>query len=378
MSQPKSSKRKPFKYENEEDYIMRQVSRARLLMVSFILILGVAAVVYLFFHVEKAEGEEGVSALDWRSVSPKAEWPTKALDWMLWSLSGTLIYLLFEIGHYYQTIGEKAQKGSWPPSYIEYTPWYLITLIKGPAIAVVILFFFNSASLTLTGTSGTEGTGFNFNFSQLDHSVTLLLAFVLGFYSRVARHVLDGIVKTLFSKAWAEAHEEFEIEPSYAKIVLGGTMIFGTTEIADVVWAASLGTIDATGKYIAPEEPEHCNKTVVITAVSTGTTSIARSAKVTLVPFTISGPAEIELSSEPKYSAYNVSPAAEDITWTVSPDEGGGEIDENGKYTSPKKEEAKTEKITITATITRKDAAGTEWKCHDSVEVILKSREENQ
>ena len=358
-------KPQPFSYDNNQDYINRQVRRARWLLRWFIGGLGITIVIYFAFHLHRPEG-----ILRWRPLTQVSEWQEIALDWVLWSLAGTLIYLLFEIGRYYPVIGENAPKRTW--SFIEYTPWYLVTLVKGPIIAVVILFFFKEATLGLTGDEG----AFRFDFSKLDHRVTLLLAFVLGFYSRVAKHVLDGIVKSLFAGAWAKAHGEFEIEPSEAKVVLGETMVFKTTPTTDVVWAASLGTIDATGKYSAPKQPEHCGAKVVITAVSTGTQSIARSATVTLVPFKIEGPTEVELGPEPMQYAYRVSPAADKVTWAISPKAGGGSIDDKGVYTAPSEKEAKTDKVTITATTKKKDATGKERDCSDSLEVKLKKKKE--
>lgn len=363
----------PFKYENDQDYINRQSERANKLMRLFIIALAITAVLYFAFHLWLLDPTKPMSWYPVRSDSARSE---RALDWLLWSLAGTLVYLLVEVGHHYPSIKENAKKGSpsysYPVSFIEKTPWNLVTLIRGPIIAVVILFFFNAGNLQLTGPTGDKA--FSFVFSELDHPVTLLLAFVLGFYSRVAREVLNGIMKTLFSKAWAEAYGDFKIEPSDAKVVLGETIVFKTTPTTEVVWAASLGTIDATGKYDAPKERKHCGAKAVITAVSTGTSSIARSATVTLVPFKIEGLKEVELGPEEMQYAYSVSPAVDVDEWTISPVDGGGCIDKKtGTYTAPSKDDAKTEKVTITAT---KTEAG--QKCSDSLEVTLKKKEEGQ
>ena len=374
MSQDTSNGKKSleFEYKDPHDYINRQSNRAKWLIRWFVAGLVITAVLYFAFHLWWFNPAEPGK---WYAVTSDSARSQRALDWVLWSLAGTLVYLLVEAGRHYQAIGENARKGStsssYPISFIEKTPWNLVTLIKGPIIAVVLLFFFNAADLKLT--KGTE-PAFSFDFSKLDHPVTLLLAFVLGFYGRVALEVLNSIMKTLFAKPWAEAYGSFKIEPSDAKIVLGETMMFKTTPTTDVVWAASLGTIDATGKYDAPKEREHCGAKAVITAVSTGTSSIARSATVTLVPFKIEGLKEVELGSEEMQYAYSVSPAVDVDEWTISPVDGGGRIDKKtGTYTAPSKDDAKTEKVTITATKTEEGQ-----KCSDSLEVTLKKKEEGQ
>ena len=378
MSQDTSNTKKKqpplLSYDSDQDYINKQVTRAHTLLRSFIAGLVVTIVIYFAAHLQSQSPAEGFLPLEWRATQV-SQWQERALDWVLWSFVGTLLYLVWEVNRYYPQIRVKAQKRS--PNFIEYTPWNLATLCKGPITALVILFFLDAATLNLTGPAEAE-PAFAFNFSELDHRVTLVLAFVLGFYSRVARHVLDGIVKSLFGRAWAEAHGEFEIKPSEAKVVLGETMVFKTTPTTDVAWAASLGTIDATGKYTAPKEPEHCGAKVVITAVSTGTQSIARSATVTLVPFKIEGPTEVELGPEPMQYAYGVSPAADKVTWAISPKAGGGSIDDKGVYTAPSEEEAKTDKVIITATTKKKDTAGKEWDCSDSLKVTLRKKEEGQ
>ncbi len=264
--------------EQNSQYISRQSKRARLLLWMFVLGLLLTIFFYVAAHLQ-VQGE-APKALQWVTVSSTSEWQARALDWVLWSLAGTLVFLLLEVANHYPAIWNQSGKATQPPSFEEYTPWYLANLIRGPIIAVVILFFFDAADLRLTGPGDT--TGVSFVMKGLDHRVTLLLAFVLGFYSRVARRVLDGIVRSLFGRAWAEAHEEFEIEPAEKVVALGGVTLVRTKPATDVIWAASLGTVDATGKYTAPESGEYAGATVVITAVSKGTYPVAKSTAITL------------------------------------------------------------------------------------------------
>lgn len=361
-----------FLYTNPEDYIKRQGRRARAILRWLIAGLLITVVVYLAVHLTSPG--ETLLPLEWRSVESGSDLWERVLDWTLWSLTGTLIYLLYEVGHHYPTIRKNVKNDGFPSSFIEYTPWYWVTLVKGPIIALVILFFFNAADLKLTGPDGDGEAALAFEFSKLGHTVTLLLSFVLGFYSRVARKVLDGIMRKLFSRAWAEAHEDYQIDPEKEKVVLGETIVCKTTPTVDVIWATSLGTIDSSGKYTAPKGLEHCGAKVVITAVSKGTPSVARSTTVMLVPFEIVGPGEVILGSE---NVYSVSTSESGVEWSLSPASGAGIIDKaKGLYKAPlSKEEAKTEEVTIIATIKKTDQVGKKWICSDRFEVTLKKQE---
>ena len=99
----------------------------------------------------------------------------------------------------------------------------------------MILFFFNAADLKLTGPDGDGEAALAFEFSKLGHTVTLLLSFVLGFYSRVARKVLDlvsegpwstrtEIEETLTSEGWetqALMLETSQVGPKALKRTVG-------------------------------------------------------------------------------------------------------------------------------------------------------------
>lgn len=303
----------------------------------------------------------------WYAVTATSARSQRALDWALWGLGGTLLYLMTEFASRYATLGKESKNPAEVTSFINYTPWYISTLIRGPVITVVIIFFLNAANLNLTGPGtggGSAPSAFSFNFSALDHTVTLFFAFVLGFYSRVARAVLDSIMKSLFPGAWAEAYEDFDIEPSEVKVVIGETKSFKTKPAKVVDWATSLGTIDTSGKYTAPQESE-CGARASVTAVSG---RIARTAVVTLVPFEITGPQSITLQDPSQPCSYGVSKPKSGVNykWALSPATGGGTINPtNGVYTPPKPAEAQTDKVTITATVEGQD------KCTNSLEVSL-------
>jgi hypothetical protein len=263
-----------------------------------------------------------------------------------------------------------AQKEDFSPSFVEYTPWYWINLIKGPIIALVIMFFLNTVSLNLAGSTDEGPSPLNFNFGALDHRVSLVFAFVFGFYSRVARHVLNDIVRTLFPKAWAQAHEVFVIEPKTRKVRLGGSVIFKTSPSTDVIWSASLGDIDSTGKYTAPKEPTYSGDRVVVTAVSTGKVNMAQSASITLVPFKIQGPTKVKRGG--KY-AYSVSPDEKNLDWSVSPTSDNDLNQSTGEYSAPDKSNVAENSVVLSvkkkAGVTLPD--GTKKESRDSIEITL-------
>ncbi len=242
-----------------------------------------------------------------------------------------------------------------------------MNLVKGPLIALAIIFLLNSAQLMLSG----EGEdAFAFNFRQLDHRVTLVFSFVFGYYSRVARHVLNNIVQGLFPRAWAEAFDTFTIEPDIGEVVIGDSILFNTAPKTEVLWAASLGDIDATGKYNAPKDPVYCGSRVVITAVSQGARSMTQSVTITLVPFKILGLAEVDRGS--KYT-YKVSTSETDVIWSVSPSTGKDINRDTGEYVVPMSNELPDTEVTLTVRKKKrvKTPEGITKECGNSIKIAL-------
>jgi hypothetical protein len=340
-----------FLYKDNQDYIDQQARRARAIKYWLFILLGLSFFLYLFFHLWAFDPPEELTPFNWIRIDTDSGISKRALDWVLFSIIGTLIYLLTEIAKNFPNIISMAEKKE--PSFIEYTPWYATTLVKGPFIAVIILLFFYTAEFKLTGDDGS--LGLNLDFSELDHRATVLLASVLGFYSRVARTVLDNIMKSLFSKAWAEAHDEFEIDPGSADVILGASKAFQTSPHTDVVWAASAGTIGTDGVYKAPTEESALGTTAMITAVSKGATTITHSAVVNIVPFTIVGDEKVTIGSQEPYN-YHVEPAeSNELEWKLSPKDAGKIL--AGNYTPPTAEEVEAKSyrfVTITATNKKK------------------------
>lgn len=333
---------------NENDPVKKNQNRAMLIQGLCVAGLILTIVLYLAFHLWFFQPPPKWNGLIWYGVTTESGISERALDWTLWGTIGTFIYLLTEITYHYRDIEKNAPQNN---SFLAFTPWYVSTLLKGPFTVLVIMLFFNAANLQLTGTNGTD-SAIAFTFSQLDHRVSVAIAFVLGFYSRVGRSVLDNVVKSLLPKAWAEAHLSFEIEPQEKQVVIGESTIFETTPKADVVWAASLGSIDATGKYDAPTSLEDSNKTAVITAVSTGVQRVARSSVIELLPFRISIEPSVEAIERGKEYTFRAPPEYK-VKWAAT---NGNIDDQNGKFTADT--DPKVVEVTITATISKGNLKG--------------------
>lgn len=332
----------------QKDLITQNEKRAKTIQLWCIIGLIITIILYFAFHLWILDYPGYLLPVTWYDVTTRSGISERALDWALWGLIGTFIYLLSEITYHFRDIEKNAPKKQ---SFIEYTPWYISTLLKGPFTVLVIMLFFNAANINLTGTNG-DTPAIAFKFSDLDHRVSVALAFVLGYYGRVGRQVLDGIVKSLLPKAWAEAHENFEIKPKDTIAVLGESAIFETSPKVDVVWGTSLGSIDATGKYTAPVNFEDCNKTAIVTAVSTGKQSIARSASVEILPFKINMTPSADLIEHGVEYAFLV-PTEFQVEWSAT----NGNMDrKTGKFTADP--DPTVSEVIISAIISRGDLKG--------------------
>ncbi len=76
------------------------------------------------------------------------------------------------------------------------------------------------------------------------------IAFLLGYFSRVARKELELIVKTIFGKAYGLAYPP-EIVPERVKLRPGQSYMFQVSPNTQVAWQASAGNI-TDGAYQAP------------------------------------------------------------------------------------------------------------------------------
>lgn len=271
---------------------------------------------------------------------PPGQW----LDWFLASVIGVLTYMMIPIYEWYRS--EKAM-------FIEYTPWYISTPLKAPVLAFVVLIFLTNLDIKIAG--------LELDFTQLNAPLLLMIAFVLGFFSRVTREQLNQIVKSIFSKAYSKAEQKFLIEPASATVVFGQSAKFYTSPYTDVTWVANVGTIE-DGLYVAPAADDKDavpDRVVNIVAVPKDENIERNNALVTLIPFKISGDEQITYGEKRVYQVDpDQDPAKADdsgVNWSVAPVITGAKVDlikGNLEYTAPSRAEAdaaKVNKVLITA-----------------------------
>ena len=286
------------------------------------------------------EEQDSSAELFGACVEPPGQW----LDWFLASVLGVLTYMMIPVYEWYRS--DKAM-------FIEYTPWYISTPLKAPVLAFVVLIFLTNLDIKIAG--------LELDFTQLNAPLLLMIAFVLGFFSRVTREQLNQIVKSIFSKAYSRAEEKFLIEPASATVVFGQSTKFYTTPYTDVTWVANVGTIE-DGLYVAPDSGDKDavpDRVVNIIAVPKDENIERKHALVTLIPFKISGDEQIPYGEK---RVYQVDPdqdpvKADDsgVNWSVAPVIPGAKVDlvnGNLEYTAPSRAEAdaaKVNKVLVTA-----------------------------
>jgi hypothetical protein len=302
-------------------------ARGRVLMLWFGLGLLIAAVGWFLMHLGIPSSWTGPG----EGVFSRA--PMLWLDWLLMGLVGVLLYVLSSAAYWY--IRNQGR-------YINFTPWYLSTIVKGPILAFVILLFLTKLQVKLSG--------IDIDLSKMDANLLVVAAFVLGFYSRVAREQLNQIVKALFGKAYSAAEEAFSIVPARAPLVFGGSVQFRTSAAVDVTWLASAGQMQ-DGLYTAPASTEAKSGQVVqITAVPKDPNIPRAVAQVTLMAFEIAGKIQVAFGAS---ETYRVVPApAEGVTWSVTPALTVPAISDQGVFTAPAQDvaqAAQVNKVTISA-----------------------------
>ncbi|MDH4138089.1 MAG: hypothetical protein OEW09_15430 [Anaerolineae bacterium] len=323
----------------EETYDKEAESRRASRLFSIFAVLLVAILLlWIWFHLPYLF----VKGVDnpWKWFDRKSDDPTRYLDWLLASLGGVLLYVLAEVAKWKPKIRTKEAR------FRENTAWYISTVLKGPIIAVVVLWLLTTLELKIGGTNGESGVGVD--FANMVPIVLTGAAFILGFYSRVARTQLDEIARFLFRRAWALAQELFEVAPREAKVVFEKQLQFKTDPLADVTWTADTGTIDASGLYTAPKRSETATPgtRVLIRAALRSDPSISGVATVTLVPFKLVAEKTEMVYGESQQLSVEGAPS-EGLDWEYSL----GTM-EGFKYTAPSQQEAEdagVNEVTITA-----------------------------
>ena len=116
----------------------------------------------------------------------------------LWAFFGNLVFLLNEIKNEMETYFPQITKKEEIKGFIKPTPWYVVYFFRGPFIAMVILVALSSINFEIVGVS------LNLKTSPIE--VSIVLAAILGYYSRVAAAQLEIITTKFLGAAWKKAY----------------------------------------------------------------------------------------------------------------------------------------------------------------------------
>jgi hypothetical protein len=145
------------------------------------------------------------------------------IEWMLVSLMGVSAYLLWAIAFWYKK--ESA-------NFADYRPWYRATAARGPVIALVVLIALTNISFQVQIPSVEEGAStattaaggdqsdesapltFGIDFQNASETVLLVAAFIIGFFSRLAKALLESIARFIFGDLFDRTYPKSELTGS--------------------------------------------------------------------------------------------------------------------------------------------------------------------
>ncbi|MEI6428478.1 MAG: hypothetical protein WCO45_08845 [Pseudanabaena sp. ELA607] len=195
----------------------------------------------------------------------------KWLEVILWSLFGTLLYIIQQTSEYYLSSNQLSSGGN--RVLIRRKPQYYYFLFQSPFTALVILWILSMANLNIAGIS--------LALSSAPSEVLISLAFILGLYNRVANTQLNLIVASIFGDAWKKTVRKIEIQKhdgssnqsddldsnkdEKIEVHYGQCIDFDVLPDVKVKWSIistpSVGIINpSTGTYIAPPEGFYYNE----------------------------------------------------------------------------------------------------------------------
>lgn len=201
--------------------------------------------------------------------------PLQWYDWFLWTLIGLAASLLVDIGRHFRKIFDGEG------DFLGETTWYWAQLVNGPLVAFVILLLFTHIDLDLL--TGEETATVEVNLHRYPIDLLIVPAFLLGFYSRVARKVLDQIMQGVFNAAWRATYGDFEvmIRDHTGDDEIDSKVVFETQPPLIVAWSATDGEISPSGVFQPPRVDRP--KQVFVTAVPAGGASRAVTKTITVV-----------------------------------------------------------------------------------------------
>ncbi len=241
--------------------------------------------------------------------------PRQWVDWLLWALAGIAAYLLIEIARHMRSLANGEG------DFLGETHWYWAQLATGPLVAFVILLLFTHVDVDLlTG----EEAALEVNLRQYPVDLLIVPAFLLGFYSRVAREVLDQLMRAIFRSAWRAAYGEFEvvIKGQEGDREIASAAVFETRPATPVVWSATAGTISSDGVFTPPAVTTTPTD-VHVTAMSTASgRAVTKTVKVVKLKFEVvtanQAPKVVTPAGSLDLSVVPLPPGEEDkIEWRI-------------------------------------------------------------
>lgn len=171
--------------------------------------------------------------------------PRHWFDWMLWCVIGIAAYLLINLSNEVKAIGDGKI------DFLENTIWYWAQFITGPMIAFVLLLFLTRVNFEIVGSNGEPAI--TIDLGSLPANLIFIFAFILGYFGRLARKLLEQIAKSIFRSPWMAAYGDFRIivkDRPYDHVIEAGERIVFATEpnVGIVKWTTEddIGTQCAT------------------------------------------------------------------------------------------------------------------------------------
>jgi hypothetical protein len=193
----------------------------------------------------------------------------RAFELLFWSMFGTLVFLISEVKKWYAVPFQEEGKRD----FVKFTPWYVANFFRGPFIAFVVL-------LALTNISF-EAIGVAVDVKAAPIEVLVLLAAIMGYYSRVADKQLDIIAEFLLSGAWKKAHPAAEmlvIEPNEQPVAvqLQASKQFNVKPNVPVQWYLQGDGTLKDGNYTAPEKAPDPPNAILLAVAEGDENNVAR------------------------------------------------------------------------------------------------------
>jgi len=324
--------------KEEEEFLKQEAMAKKIFWTIFGFLIAWILLLIVFHFVIAYDPDKGP---DW----------IQYLRWFFAALVGASTYLLWNIAYWYQKIRAEDKNGR--ANFNKYGLWYASTITRAPILTVVLLWI-------LTNTSIDIGNEVKLTLKAMNAYVLLGIAFILGYYGRVALSQLDIIAKTFFPKAWAMAVQGFDVAAPKI-LLLKEKFTFATEPVSDVVWSATpSGTMEAgIGTYTAPKEITRIDEKVIIRASLKNEPSVTGFKEVVLKLFKIDGKENIETDEKDvKYTLKSNIVKDEELAkanWTIV--SGGGSLNQStGKevtFTPPVLDPKEDKKeVTLEAKIT--------------------------